>query len=534
MALGENASHAAARFGSLPVTQQLGVLVGLAVSIALAIWVVLWAREPIYRPLFSNLTAAEASDIVEVLQQNGFEYKINRNTGTIMIDSEDVHDARMKLAQEGLPRGSGNGYEIFSKSSALNTSQFMENARYRHALETELARTITRFSSVKAARVHLAIPRQSAFVRKSRKPKASVFVDIYAGQVVSKQSVASIANLVASSVPNLTSSDVTVVDQNGQLLNEGNGNSMMSITDKFFDYRKQVEQSYANKIQDILEPILGVGRIRAKVSADIDFTSSEQTRELYNPDLPALRSEQTMREKKSIDQQGGGVVGAASNQPPQEGELQTQQASTNTTKAASESDYRSQSTKNYELDKTISHTQQRPGRIERLTVAVLVDNKSIYDKESGESKATPLTEDELNKIRMLVRDAIGINLKRGDSLNVVNVEFNKPEPIEPLPEPSIFEQSWFWQVMKQVSGGAFVLFLVFGVLRPIFNSLASSNMKLVSATQEALAHQNKSGAAGESESPLDTPEARLNAAKSFASSNPKGVAEVVKTWVDGG
>lgn len=531
MALGENASHAAARFGSLPVSQQVGLLFGLALSIALGIWVVLWSKEPIYRPLFSNLSSTDSAEIVDVLQQNGFDYKVNKNNGTIMVDSNDIHDVRMKLAQDGLPRGNGKGYEIFSNSSSFNTSQFMENARYRHALETELSRTIARFNNIKTARVHLAIPRQSAFVRSKRKPKASVFIDVYSGQAVQKQSIASIANLVASSVPNLTSADVTVVDQNGQLLNEGNGNTMMSMTEKYFDYQKEIERNYAQKIQEILEPILGVGKVKAKVSANIDFTSSEQTREMYNPDLPALRSEQLMSEKRQVGKQSGGVVGATANQPAQAGELQTQEATTQLAPNIGKNDFRTQATKNYELDKTISHTQQRPGRIERLTVAVLVDNKHVYDAKTGETKVIALTDKELNKIRSLVGDSIGLNIKRGDSLNVVNVEFNKPEPIEPLPEPSIFEQSWFWMLLKQSIGGLFVLLLVFGILRPAFNSLATTNKKLVEATQEALTKQEVEK---EVESPLDTPEARLSAVKTFAKSNPKGVAEVVKTWVDGG
>jgi flagellar M-ring protein FliF len=529
MALGANASHAAARFGSLPIVQQVGLLVGLAVSIALGIWVVQWSQEPLYRPLFANLNSSDAAEVVDILQQNGYAYKIDRDNGSIMIDSSDIHDARMKLAQEGLPRGNGRGYEIFSNSNSFNTSQFMENARYMHAIETELSRTITRFNAVKVARVHLAVPRQSAFVRKKRKPKASVFLSIYPGMSVSKQTIASIANLVASSVPNLSSSDVTVVDQNGQLLNEGSGNTMMSMTDKFYDYRREVEKSYAQKVQDILNPILGEGRVRAKVSADIDFTSSQQTREIYNPDLPALRAEQTMTESRDIGSQGGGVVGATANQPAQEGELQTTAQAGGTNNALGEKDIRRQSIRNFELDKTISHTEQRPGRIERITVAVLVDNKQFFNEQSGKMETKPLTDDEMNKIRLLVSDSIGLNIKRGDSLNVVNVAFNKPEPIEPLPELPIYEQSWFWMVVKQGLGGIFVLFLVFGILRPMFNSLANTNKKLVAAAQEALTQQQE-----KDDRPLDTPEARLSAVKQFASNNPKGVAEVVKTWVDGG
>ena len=528
MAIVDNASHAAGRFSSLPMSQQLGLLVGLAASIAIGIWVVLWSKEPIYRPLFSNLSASDSAEVADVLQTNGFKYKMNKNTGAIMISSSDIHNARMKLAADGLPKGSGNGYEMFSKSTSFNTSQFMENARYRHALETELSRTITNFNSIKTARVHLAIPRQSAFVSSKRKPKASVFVEVYTGQVLKKNTIASITNLVGSSVANLASNDVTVVDQNGQLLSEGSGGGVISMTDKFFDYRKQMENSYALKIQDILEPILGVGRIKAKVSADIDFTSSEQTREVYNPDLPALRSEQLMSEQKAIGSGAGGVVGATANQPTQDGTLQTQSASTNQNMEAGGRDQRRQSTKNYELDKTISHTQQRPGRIQRLTVAVLLDDKHNYDEKTGKVITKPLSDEELSKIKQLVADSIGLELKRGDSLNVINVAFNTPEPIEALPELPIYEQDWFWSIMKQSIGAAFILFLVFGILKPALKSLAMADKRLLAATQQAAKDKKEDVVA------LDTPEARIDAAKNFASSNPKGVAEVLKTWVDGG
>ena len=525
MALSDNSSHAAARFSSLPMTQQLGLLVGLAASIAIGIWVVLWSQEPLYRPLYSNLSSSDASEVVDLLQQNGFKYKINKSTGTIMINSADVHDARMKLAADGLPRGNGKGYEMFSNANSFNTSQFMENARYRHALETELSRTISRFNSVKTARVHLAIPRQSSFVRSKRKPKASVFIDIYSGMSVPKNTIASISNLVASSVANLSSNDVTVVDQNGQLLNDGSGNGLMSMTDKFFDYRKQVEKSYSQKIQEILEPILGSGRVKAKVSAEIDFTSSEQTREIYNPDLPALRSELLMTEKKSVGQGRGGVVGAIANQP---GALNTKEATTNSVKGLDAKDYRNQSTKNYELDKTISHTSQRPGRIERLTVAVLIDNKHSFDAKTNKTQTKPFTAQEINQIRTLVSDTIGINIKRGDSLNVINVAFNTPKPIETLPELSIYQQDWFWIIIKQTLGGVFVLILVFGVLRPTFKALVASNKKILVSDQET-----SSGRTAQIEKAIETPETRLDAVKTFAQVNPKGVAEVVKTWVDG-
>ncbi len=526
--MGETASQAATSFSNLPVMRQIALLLGLSASIAIGVWVVIWSREPIYRPLFSHLNSTEASEVVDVLQRNGFDFKLNKDTGTIMVDSDDVHDARIKLAAEGLPRGSGRGYEIFSNGSSFTTSQFMETARYRHALETELSRTIAKFNHVKNARVHLAIPRQSAFIRHGRKPSASVFLTIYNGYSLRKHSIASITNLVASSVPSLSSDNVTVVDQNGQLLNEGGGHNLMSMTDKFFDYRQELEQAYSDKIKEILEPILGVGRVRAKVSADIDFTMSEQTRESYNPDLPALRSEQEMREKRSSNSGPGGVAGATQNQPPGEGDLQTTQTVTAGAAQGSDKDSKVQFYKNYELDKTISHTKQQPGRIQRLTVAVLIDNKYSVDKDSGEVSNAPVSAEELGKIRLLVADAIGINIKRGDSINVINVAFNKPAPLEELPPIPFYKQGWFWEIAKQALGGLFILILVFGVIRPILKNMSNQGKKLADAQMEGAEAKAKL------EAPEDTPDTRMASAQQYAGDNPKGVANVVKTWVDGG
>ncbi|ARG99744.1 flagellar basal-body MS-ring/collar protein FliF [Legionella micdadei] len=549
MALVDNASTAAARFAELSVPRQIGLLAGLAASVAIGVAVVLWSQEPNYLPLYYEINSRDAAEVVDLLQRNHIPFKIDKNQGQILVTADEIQDARMKLAKEGLPRGNGTGYELFADKSTFNTSQFMENARYKQALETELARTISQFHDIKSARVHLAIPRESAFVRDNREPSASVFIDVYSGVELKKQTIASIINLVASSIPNLSASRVTVVDQNGQLLSEGGGQTLFTNTERFMDYRQMLEQQYVQKIQDILTPLLGYGRVRAKVAADIDFTSFEQTQESYNPELPSLRSEQKVEEKRTSGSSASGVPGSLSNTPPANAALQqsknnapargaqganqgnqarNQQA--NAAKSNTESsDYRTQSTRNFELDKTISHTKNQPGTIKRLTVAVLVDDKQVIDPKTKKMIAKPLTPPELQQVKLLVADAIGLNPNRGDSINVVNSHFVKPDPIPALPELHFWQKDSFWSIIKQTGAALFILGLIFGLFRPLFRNLAGVNEvkeeeqigELTYKAQDMLPHASDY-------------ESQLALLRQVVDKEPKRVAQVVKTWVERG
>lgn len=542
MALADNASMVAAKFASLSIPRQIGLLIGLAVSIAIGLAVVLWSRDPNYVPLYTQMNARDSAEVVSALERNGIEFKIDTNNSTILIPSENLQKARLKLAAEGLPRDPGGSEELFTGSNAFNSSQFMESARYKQALEAELARTISKFNDIKSARVHLAIPRESAFVRDINQPSASVFIDVYSGLELKKHTIAAIVNLVASSIPNLSASRVTVVDQDGQLLNEGGGQSLFSDTERFLDYRQNLEHQYAQKIQDILTPLLGYGRVRAKVSADIDFTSYEQTQELFNPELPSLRSEQTMQEKRNSASDAVGVPGtlsntpqanpalAAKNAPPQATNTPPQTASDTT----QSSDTRSQSTKNFELDKTISHTKNQPGTIKRLSVAVLVDNPAVMDEKTKTLSKKPLTAKDIDQIKLLVADAIGINVQRGDSLNVINSDFVKPDPIALIPEERFWQKEIFWSIMKQVAGALFILAMIFGVLRPMLKTLAN-NKGAGGAYSDETEDQGEltyDGTVAIKEA--NDYESQLNLLRQVVDKEPKRVAQVVKTWVDRG
>lgn len=539
MALAEGASRAAAKFANLSIARQLGLMLGLAASVAIGVAVVLWSREPSYMPLFSQLSNRDSADVVDLLQRSGIAFKIDENNGMILVPNKDAQSARMKLAAEGLPHSSDAGFELFAGGNTFGTSQFMENARYKQALENELARTISQFHDIKSARVHLAIPRESAFVRDNRQPSASVFIDVYSGVELRKQTIASIINLVASSIPSLSASRVTVVDQNGQLLSEGGGQTMFTDTERFLDYRQTLEHQYAQKIQDILTPLIGYGRISAKVSADIDFTSYEQTQEMYNPQLPSLRSEQLVQDRRSVGENASGVPGALSNTPPAnagvkppQGKNASQSAPVQPTsnETIEANDIHKESTKNFELDKTISHTKNQPGTIKRLTVAVLVDNRSVFNEKTKKMEMKPLTKPEIAQIKTLVADAIGLNSERGDSLNVVNSNFAKPDPIEAIPELHFWQNDWFWSIIKQVLSGLFVLMLVFGVLRPLFKTLATNRQaEDEEEKQEALTYQGQGVMPNASEY-----ETQLHLLRQVVDKEPKRVAQVVKTWVDRG
>ncbi|MCW8397657.1 flagellar basal-body MS-ring/collar protein FliF [Legionella sp. PATHC038] len=541
MALADSASTVAAKFANLSIARQIGLLVGIAASIAIGLAVVLWSRDPNYVPLYTQMNARDAAEVVSALERNGIDFKIDGNNSMVMVAADNLQNVRLKLAMEGLPREPVGSEELFSSSNAFNSSQFMENARYKQALEAELARTISKFNDIKSARVHLAIPRESAFVRDAHEPSASVFLDVYSGLELKKHTIAAIVNLVASSIPNLSASRVTVVDQDGQLLNEGGGQTLFSDTERFLDYRQNLEHQYAQKIQDILTPILGYGRVRAKVSADVDFTSYEQTQEMFNPEQPSLRSEQTMEEKRSSSNDAVGVPGTLSNIPQNNPALAPKSAPPKNAppqaQAASDSnqstDLRTQSTKNFELDKTVSHTKNQPGTIKRLSVAVLVDNRAVMDEKTKKMMKTPLTAKEINQIKLLVADAIGLNAQRGDSLNVINSDFVKPDPIAAIPEERFWQKEIFWSIVKQAAAAVFVLALIFGVLRPMLKTLASNrNVVNVPSDDQPIGDLTYDGTISIKDA--NDYESQLNLLRQVVDKEPKRVAQVVKNWVDRG
>ncbi|HYE37817.1 flagellar basal-body MS-ring/collar protein FliF [Methylocaldum sp.] len=533
----------------MPRGRQIGLLAALALTLATAVAVLLWAQKTEYAALFSNLEEKAGGEIVEALQKLNVEHQIQPTTGAILVPADQVHAVRLKLAGMGLPKESGTGFELMDQQSGFGASQMVEGARYQRALEGEIARSITTIRNVKSARVHLALPKESVFVRQPKKASASVMVELHSGRGLEPGQVEAVVHLVASSVPQLEPGQVTVVDQRGHLLNaEDNGNDMY-LNAKQFDYKKQVEEHLIERIENILSPVVGREGLRTQVTADIDFTVTERTQELYNPDLPALRSEQTSEEQnKGSTVQG--VPGALSNQPPPSGVApettgaapagQTGQKPSepplNTSKSA---------TRNYELDKTISHSRLGAGVVRRVTAAVVVDYQHIPQADNGVT-LQPYSEEDLTRFTNLVKEAVGYDAARGDRVTVTNAAFRMEA--ESLPVAPVWEQNWFWPAVKQAGAALVVLLLVFGVLRPAVKGLVGRGESVKVDENGTESGQVKEGVLAESGDSrvalktdddemlmLEAPEnheKRVEFAQRAVDQDPKRVAQVIKNWMN--
>lgn len=562
----------------MPVMRQMGLLIGLAASVAIGFGVVLWSQEPDYRPLYGSLNNMDASQVIETLNQSGISFKVEPNSGALLVKATDLANARLHLATAGVaPTDNTVGFEMLEQSQGLGTSQFMESARYRRAQEGELSRTIASLYNVKSARVHLAIPRSSVFVRDERKPSASVLVEMYGGRTLEPSQVMAIINLVATSVPELHKDQVTVVDHKGNLLSDQQELSEMNRASKQFDYVRRMENSFTQRVHGILLPVLGDGRYKAEVSADVDFSAVESTSEVFNPDQQALRSEQSLIEQRTASSGPQGVPGALSNQPPgaawapeqvnagagaadgpvapgqplldANGQQIIDPATGQPMLAPYPSDKREQATRNFEVDRSISYVRQEQGRLQRLSVAVVVDDQLIIGAD-GQHIRQPWTEQDLARFTRLVQDAVGFNASRGDSVSVVNAPFAEPQG-EVFVEEPFYAQPWFWDVMKQVLGVLFILVLVFGVLRPLLNNVtgggkskelavagagAGDEVDLDGLDDDLEEDRVSLGAAPQSillPSPSEGYDAQLNAIKNLVAEDPGRVAQVVKEWISG-
>ncbi|MDZ7802635.1 flagellar basal-body MS-ring/collar protein FliF [Thiohalophilus sp.] len=524
---------------NLPVLKQAGLLVGLAASIALGVAIVLWSRSPDYSILYSSVTGQSAQEMVQVLSGAGIDYRLDPDSGTLMVDSDKLHQAKLKLAAANLTQTDGVGFELLEDADGFGSSSFMQNARFHRAQEGELARTISSITAVQTARVHLALPKQSAFIRSQRQASASVMLKLRPGRQLEKQQINAIVNLVSSSVPNMIASDVTIVDDQGRLLSSGKDQEGLALTASQFDHTRKVEDSYASRVENILTPLVGRENVRATVSADLDFTRTESTREAYNPDAPAVRSEQSFEEEVNGPAIAGGIPGALTNTPPGQARApeEADAAAGEQVQTEESGQVTRRSTRNYELDRTISHSRNVPGSIRRLSVAVVLDVKQVADDE-GNPVATPYTDAELARFTTLVKEAVGFNAVRGDSVQVINAEFTPPVQLEEVPAESFWEKPGFWSILKQVGGALLALLILFGVLRPVMRSLASHRPTRIvdPQTGEELSEDQLSlsgGGGGQPRLPkAATYEDNLNMARQLAAQEPKRVAQVVKSWLD--
>jgi flagellar M-ring protein FliF len=523
-------------FVNLPALRQLGLMFGLAASVALGVAVVMWSWEPSYSVLFANLGSKDASQVMDALQKQGVKYRLDEKTGALMVPSSAVHELRLKLADEGLPHSSAAGLDMLQQKQEFGTSQFLEVARYQHALEGELARSVTTINSVEHARVHLALPKQTAFIRERQQPSASVLVSLYPGRTLEEAQVAAITHMVASSIPNLEPGRVTVVDQSGRLLSTKQRTNA-AVNQEQFDYTRKLEDSYVARIENIIAPIVGMQGVRAQVSAEVDFTVTEQTLESYNPDLPALRSEQ-LYEERSLDEGAQGVPGALTNTPPATATVPEVAGGRPGTAAAVQSGKSlNRATKNYELDRTISHSKLATGQVRRLSVAVVVDDRQVVGS-NGELVREARSAEEIERIAALVREAVGYSVQRGDTVNVINASFQTAQAVEPLPEPPLWKQPWVMDAGLKALGVLAGLLFAFILLRPLLRSLATVRPQPVpvAAAEGGVAEDRLTlgGPAGVMQLPQhSTYEGNIGMIRDMARQDPRHVAQVVKTWVSG-
>lgn len=529
----ENVAVSAQGFNALPALRQVGLMIGLAVSVALGVTVALWSQSPNYSLLFGDLSAKDLSVVTKSLDTAGIEYKIEPGNRGILVPAEHLQNARMKLATTSLSPDSAIGFELLDKNQGLGSNSFLLKAQYQRALEGELARSISKLNIVNSARVHLAIPKQSAFARKNNKPAASVVLNLSPGWVIDEAQTAAIVNIVASSVPGMGAEQVTVVDGKGRLLSSKGSRNDLLLSSTQFDYTRKLEESYAQRIIDIISPMTGEEGVRAQVVADVDFTSLEETRESYQPDKNVIRSEQLF--EQTTNQPGAsGVPGALTNQPPAGGAIVAEQTDNGAVSASANNS--SRALRNYEVDRTISHKRQSPVALKRLSVAVVIDYRTSVDKK-GRVKREALSEEEIQRATSLIKEAVGLSEARGDTINVVNTPFQLPQEIKPLPETPIWEQAWALTLGKQLLGGLIVLLIAFGVLRPMLKNLATHGERITS-TQAALPPgvQNQQLPPGEDQLTLSNQhpvngQQLMDMASSMVKEDPKRVAQVVNSWV---
>jgi flagellar M-ring protein FliF len=532
-------------FNRLNVMRQAGLLLGLAASIALGFSVVLWSQREDFQPLYPSMQGYNVAELAQVLETSRTTYRIDSGSGVLLVPAARVNEIRLQVAAAGISRDNGFGYEFMDVDSGLGTSQFMESNRYKRSLEGELQRTIASFRHVQAARVHLAMPERTVFVRNARRPTASVFLSLASGGRLTDVQVQAIANLVASSVPDMSPDDVTVVDQSGNLLSRRDNNRELMIAGEQFEYVQRFEETLNGRINRILMPLLGAGRFTAEVAADLDFTRIEQAAEVFNPDNQVLRSEQSMDERRAGGDIIAGIPGALANQPPQGGVAPEVALNAGAAPAAADnSNMRTQATRNYEVDRTISYTSFDPVQVRRLSVAVVID-------EPEAEGVLGWSADDLERITALVRDAVGYNAQRGDSVTVINKRFAQTTDLLALDASPIWQEPWFLSTLKQLAAAVLVLILVFGVLMPTIRRLTTvgSDGRALAAAGAAAGdlrytdvRPDMAGLSGDNvtlsggddlllAAPTESYERQLAAVKGLVAQDPARVAQVVKNWI---
>lgn len=538
------------RLSALDRSQRMRLGAGIALLVVAAVAAMVMGRQPDYKVLFSNLSDKDGGAIVAQLSQMNVPYKHADGGGAILIPAERVHDVRLRLATQGLPRGSVTGFELM-EANRFGMTQFQERLNFQRGLEGELTRSIQALSSVQGARVHLALPNQNGFFREQQKPSASVLVSLHPGRILDRAQLAGIVHLVASSVPELAPSAVSVLDDTGKLLSQSpDAAGEEGINAQQLLYVQQIEQQYARRIMEILEPVVGRNNVKAQVSAELDFSRTESTSEQFRPnqtpDSGAIRSQQVLESSGTANKTATGVPGAVANQPPAPSAAPVNGANPAPTaggqQGAGESTSKRESTTNYEVDKTVKVTRGNNWAIKRLSAAVVVNYQALAEEKGGASPK-PLTPEQIEQMTGLVRETIGFNKERGDSVNLMNTPFLTSEipaaavPLWKQPETIELAKTFAWPLGAVL----FAALVLLGLVRPALKGTAkpAAAVPVAGGQLSALEADEPDRPALPAPSKKDevvevTPEQlRLEEARVLAKANPVAVANILKTWVHG-
>jgi len=546
----------------VPIIRQLALLIGVALAVAAGLTMFFWSQKPEFVPVFPALSAEDSTRLAETLSGTGIQFKIDPLTGLVTVPPDMVNPARLRAASRGIPAQQGGGFELIQGEQGFGTSQFIESARYQHAVETELARTISSLQPVKAARVHLAVPKPSAFTQGREAASASVVVDLQGGMQLEPNQVSAIEHLVASSIPGMDIDRVSVIDQFGKLLSRQEAPTELEKSTEQYPYARRAEGDYQRRIEELLAPMIGMGKVSAKVSVDFDFSQLEEATESYEP-KGSVRSER-IQEERNTQNTPEGIPGALSNSPPvtnadpNAGPTPVgQNAAANVNGQSGKESYSSDETRNFEIGRQVSHRRGSPGEVRRLTAAVLVDYVMRPDA-TGALVPTALTDAELAKVEALVKQAVGFSEARGDAVTVQTAPFTATEiaAVDPLP---IWERPEFQPLFRYAFGALVVIVLLLMVVRPFLRALVGPAPKgeddeeedetlhvdgeLGDGQMEALANLSEARDA----LALDQPggpyelansaaateyEQRLAAARAAVTQDPKRVAQVIKSWLN--
>ena len=528
--------------------QKLKLGLGALALLGIVLAFFFMGRQPDYKVLFTNLNDKDGGAIVAQLTQMNVPYQHSAGGSAILVPANQVHDVRLRLASQGLPKGSVTGFELM-EANRFGMTQFQERLTFQRGLEGELTRSIQSLSSVQAARIHLALPNQNGFFRQQQKPSASVLLTLHPGRSLDKSQIAGIVHLVASSVPEMNPKAVSVVDAAGTLLSASPDGTAQGVDLEKLQYTQQIEQLYTRRILDMIEPLVGVGNVKAQVSAELDFSQVESTSEQHRPNQGgepgAVRSQQIVEDGAAPPAQPAGVPGATSNQPPATGSAPINGAAAAlgvASNGGADGSSRRESVINYEVDKTVKVVRESTGSIKRLSAAVVVNNRHSTDR-NGKDVSTPIPPEQLEQMTALVRQTIGFNNDRGDSVNVLNAAFNvaKTEEAEGIawwqqPDNQDLARSMAFPVGILLLG----LVVLMGMVRP---GLTLMKTPAVPSNPSSLAPQLSAVLNEAPERPgLPMPDAhkepaaadsRLADAKRLALENPVAVANIVKGWVNG-